>query len=439
MKEEKRLRNADEASESNRGSSYARMVKAPMEAKALPRVGLGLMDAPQETLPISGDLDFGGGMQDRSPPSKAMMSLAVAAASVAASEAATAAAAAAAVAAVAVAPPAPAPPKALGLKKLLHQRVQCDEASANPMSAFSPKKLLKHRVLAAQAQTQQASTIVPVVAPKVEVAEDRGRGYRNDGQDARASRGWYPAEGTSVGRRFPREDGGFDGRANGTRSGADVGERPGAGGNMRGDEGRDRGYGKSGECSVDGGSTTADVATNGRHVGEDRGYNGRHGMDAVDGRNFNGHLGREAGDEPGFRGSGDKGLDAGCHGGGVSRESHGARGMQRGSEERGGTFAQEVDVSEHAREGGGSAMGWRGGGEEGRDAARDQGYQSSYRQQHRSRGQTVREFRGVCRMTKESQIKGWTEKKLSMHAFFFGLRECWEGSSVNVKSSKTFW
>lgn len=183
------------------GGISARLAKAPPTSLA-PRIGLGLTDMPMD-MPTTHDPAFtssggAGGVRHERTPSKSMMSLAVAAASVAANEAAMEAAEKAKASATTAAPaPTPAPPKALGLKKMLHQRVQSDEASANPMSAFSPKKLLKHRLLTAQADQDAASSVL-AMKPKTEMAENNhtsanrpgGHGsmnrYRND--DVRSSR-----------------------------------------------------------------------------------------------------------------------------------------------------------------------------------------------------------------------------------------------------------
>lgn len=437
LNQEKRARDAGSG-----GGNSARMVYVPKQANTLPPMGLGLtgtmpaLEASSSTV-APHNPDVGGHVQDRNS-AKAMMSLAVVAASVAANDAATEAAAAAAAAAVATtpAPPAPAPPKALGLKKRLHQRVQCDEASANSTPAFSPKKLLKHRLLAAQAhqdavqahQNAAASTATPALMPKREMSADHGSvnsSYNRggDGRDTPAGcRGWYPAAATGENRVASQgepKDARFDARgdgANRARQGGSgfvvgVGQGDGAA-RERGLQGRDGGFGgREGGAAGEG-------ALSGRRVGDVNGeYNRQHGMDNMDeggggggdgcvgggGGDFNTRcVGGAAGGEGNDRDGRDRAIggDSGYHQADFCAGFDGGRnapngvhatagGVRRGSEEEGGRYAGDVDAVRRRKGGVADDMKWPGGGGDRRDVARQHGYQSSFGQQ-RPRGQQVR-------------------------------------------------
>ena len=422
----------DAAAEGEGDGDSATMVKAPNQPRVSPRVGLGLTDTiAADMLAMRGGPDLGGSGHDRTH-SKSMMSLAVAAASVAASEAAAAAsavtaaasAASAAAAAAAAAPPAPrappAPPKALGLKKLLHQRMQCDEASANPTSAFSPKKLLKHRVLAAQANQQQAflastpalaATPAPTPTPAPIAAapapapspkeEGRGFGYGCDERNEPSPRG-DPAPmggGSCEGGRFKGKDSGSAERR--WRGGGDGGG--GGGGGFTASASRDEEVGgrRFGAAAVfgDGGRVVAadGAAVNDRQTAADSGdYSRRYGTGAGGVRDNGGVSGSSGGGDDGRSGSsggfnnqggvdgaenfGDarnRALDAGRggetevgadKGGGRSALNgmHVTSGVRRDPKKEAIGFSQSADGAEHGHGGGGDAGRWAGSGEGGR-------------------------------------------------------------------------
>eukprot|EP00904_Undaria_pinnatifida_P001605 jgi/Undpi1/11445/HiC_scaffold_30.g13742.m1 len=382
----------DAAAEGEGDGDSATMVKAPNQPRVSPRVGLGLTDTvAADMLAMRGGPDLGGSGHDRTH-SKSMMSLAVAAASVAASEAAAAAsavtaaasAASAAAAAAAAAPPAPrappAPPKALGLKKLLHQRMQCDEASANPTSAFSPKKLLKHRV------------------PK---EEGRGFGYGCDERNEPSPRG-DPAPmggGSCEGGRFEGKDSGSAERR--WRGGGDGGG--GGGGGFTASASRDEEVGgrRFGAAAMfgDGGKVVAadGAAVNDRQTAADSGdYSRRYETGAGGVRDNGGVSGSSGGGDDGRSGSsggfnnqggvdgaenfGDarnRALDAGRggetevgadKGGGRSALNgmHVTSGVRRDPKKEAIDFSQSADGAEHGHGGGGDAGRWAGSGEGGR-------------------------------------------------------------------------
>lgn len=443
------------------GGSSTRIANAPKQPRVLPRMGLGLADAAAaaEILAMRGQ-DVCGSRHARIP-SKSMMSLAVAAASVAASEAAAAVAAAATVAATAAAaapPPAPAPPappKALGLKKLLHQRVQYDEASANPTSAFSPKKLLKHRLLAAHANQQQASSApapaptlattpatAPALAPTPKM-EGGGLGYGVDEKNEPSPRG-DPATtggGPCEGGRF--EGGGDNGSAGGRWEG-DGGS--GGGGFTASREGEVGGRGFGGAATFGGGRrvVAADGATvNGGHAGESGDYSRRYGM-RVGGEDSGGvggiggsgggggagggsgggsngqDLGGDVGGEESLGDGRNRAMGAGCDkgevGAGEDREPnplngmHVAPGVRKGNpKEEAMRFAQGADAAERSHGGGGDAGRWPGGGEvERRDAPREHEHPAPSFGRHSHDGQEVSE--GIMLETRGGKCVGGLAK-----------------------------
>ncbi|CBJ31005.1 conserved unknown protein [Ectocarpus siliculosus] len=363
---------ASSANSANRN----RMVKAPQKAEISPRVGLGLTASTDEmsaaTLRYP---DLSGSRNNDKSPTKAMMSLAVAAASVAANEAAIAAAVAAAAAAPAAAPPPP--PKALGLKKLLHQRVQHDEANSNP--AFSPKKLLKHRLLAAQqATTTTSSDPAPSPSPPASSPSTGGGGnsYSRGSDDAGSADRYAGQSGErgASGAKWRRS--GFAGAYAGD-SGRNAG--PYGGREARGSDERDR--------------IAAEGELNGRVLADGAGYgrrNGTGGMnDNVGGRSEN-NRGRHADDgtaEGSGVGGGDRaaldgerrrraelgggGYDAGRNGDANANGVHGREASRSGwgagsSGERNGRFAKGMNNPTDK---------WTGGGESGRmDAPRHHGF-----------------------------------------------------------------
>lgn len=386
--------------------SANRMVTAPRKASISPRVGLGLTDAKEEMSAVR-HADLSGSHNNDRSPSKSMMSLAVAAASVAASEAAIAAAVAAASAAAA--PQSAAPPKALGLKKLLHQRVQHDEANLNP--AFSPKKLLKHRLLAAQ-QTAATSTTPTSesapspVPPYSSSSVGRGDSYNGGGGNYAGHVG-YRGEGNGrevaagEGRRHANggteEQSGFCGRytSDSNRRGVPYGggedgvydgrQRAAAEGNSNG-----RVVGDGGECS----RHRASGAMNGG--GDHRDYNGHHNHPGREGRGVNNDAnfcGGGGTDRAGLGGEQrrEAQLDSGgCDAGrksvaSVNREHAGGGGWSKtgGSEEGRGRFAKDVN--------GGASDKWVGGGGPKRvDAPRLHGHTPAFHGQERRREPEVR-------------------------------------------------
>lgn len=342
-------------------NSANRMVTAPQKANILPRVGLGLTDAKDEMSAMRHPDSSGGRNGDRSP-SKAMMSLAVAAASVAANEAAMAAAAAA----VAATPAPAAPPKALGLKKLLHRRVQHDEANSNP--AFSPKKLLKHRLLAAQ----QPPPPQPTSAPPASSPGAGGGGYSAAGggymDDAGNYRYHHPGQVDGTGAPPPplagdggRFGGGHPGGHPDFRGGYMMDPSQGVGGVYGG------GRTNFGEYDGERERVAAEGELNGRIVGDGREYNGQHAVGAIKeeiddrGGHSNNFTGREPGVGPAGGTFRDGGVDQGrsSHNGDQRREAEfgGASGYSNS-----GTGAPATANGMHA--GGVSGGGWRGGSEE---------------------------------------------------------------------------
>ncbi|CAM9413826.1 unnamed protein product, partial [Scytosiphon promiscuus] len=346
--------------------SANRMVTAPRKASISPRVGLGLTEAKDEMSAVR-HADLSGSHNNDRSPSKAMMSLAVAAASVAASEAAIAAAVAAASAAAA---PAAAPPKALGLKKLLHQRVQHDEANSNP--AFSPKKLLKHRLLAAQ-QTAAASTPTSDSAPSPVPPPsdsrmgggggDRGGGVGSDMGDA--GRAGYGGQGDDRGGKA----------SDGVRhSNGGMGEQTGFGGrygmdpSRRGDlhgGGGEKGYSERDRVAAGGDS-------NGRTVGDGRESGGPHDTGAMNGgADPKEYKGRQY-----YPSRDDRGVDNdGRFQSGGERDRPGLGGEQRREAEfNGGGYDVGRNAGPGASRGharGASGSGWTGGLEGRRRFAKD--------------------------------------------------------------------
>lgn len=147
---EEKTESVDRSTNTSRGSN--RMAKGTKQPKVAPRVGLGLSDDAEASASTGGllveacaDAGAGTSQDDSTSPKGTSMY------SADDSDPATASAVASETAAeIATAPMVSAPPKALGLKKLLHRRVQYDEieaAGGNPSATFSPKKLLKHRIL----------------------------------------------------------------------------------------------------------------------------------------------------------------------------------------------------------------------------------------------------------------------------------------------------
>lgn len=374
---------ASSANSANRN----RMVKAPQKAEISPRVGLGLTASTDEmsaaTLRYP---DLSGSRNNDKSPTKAMMSLAVAAASVAANEAAIAAAVAAAAAAAPAAAPPP-PPKALGLKKLLHQRVQHDEANSNP--AFSPKKLLKHRLLAAQQATTTTSSSDPAPSPSPPASSPSAGGGGN-----RYSRG---SDDPGSADRHPGQAGERGASGGGRQDDGDVERgRSGFGGAYAGDSGRDAGpYGEreaSGSDERD--RIAAEGELNGRALADGGGYDRRNGTggmnDNVGGRSDN-NRGRHADDgtaEGNSVGGGDRAAldserrrraelggggeyEAGRNGGANANGVHGREASRSGwvagsSGERNGRFAKGMNNATDK---------WTGGGESGRmDAPRHHGF-----------------------------------------------------------------
>lgn len=176
-------------------SSSSSTMKSP---KVLTGMGPGLTDTTPAPS-ISLDLD-GCSYSHAKNSTMSIMSLAAAAASVAASEAAAAAAAvltststsAPSVVPSTSVPAIPAHPKTLGLKKMLNQRAQCDEASLNSSPPFSAKKLLKHRLLAAKSHQDSAS--VSSSSPKMEEFEDSSGSHGRDNRDMVQNAEWYTSE-----------------------------------------------------------------------------------------------------------------------------------------------------------------------------------------------------------------------------------------------------
>lgn len=209
---EEKTDNVDSSTNTTRSS--IRMVKGTKQPKLAPRVGLGLSDDAEVSASTGGLLveacaDAGAGscQDDSTSPKGTTMHFADAAASVVASTVASETAAAAA-----MAPVVSAPPKALGLKKLLHRRVQYDEieaAGGNPSATFSPKKLLKHRILSG---SNPDTVLDPNHPPepgvdgnvKMEVMEN-GPAYPAYGEDGRQLFDWNTAPGDTS-TQLPRDD-----------------------------------------------------------------------------------------------------------------------------------------------------------------------------------------------------------------------------------------
>lgn len=371
-------------------NSANRMVTAPQKANILPRVGLGLTDATNEMSAMRHADSGGGGRNGDRSPSKTMMSLAVAAASVAASEAAIAAA----VAAASTSAPAPAPaPKALGLKKLLHQRVQHDEANSNP--AFSPKKLLKHRLLAAQQPPPPPPTSSAGPPPPPSPSAG-GEGGGNNSYGAGGG-GYMDGAGSS---RYPRYPGQVDGRepplarGDGHFGGGDMGGRPGYRGGYTGDPshggGGAYGGGRVGGYNDERDRVAAEGELNGRVVGDgDREYSRRRDMggggpsikEEIDDR---GHRDRDRDRDNRHPGRGESGVPPPSEGnfrGGFDRGRSSVNGEQRreaefsggggggnGGYNNGGASGPPAANGMHP--GGGSGGGWRDGSEERRGGGR---------------------------------------------------------------------
>ena len=263
-----------------RGSSdSASMVEVAKQANIPQRVGLGLTDTPPELSPPLYSEEDGNYAQDKSA-STSMMSLAAAAASVAASEAAAAAAASGL--ASAVAPPAllknSIPPKMLGLKKMLNQRAQSDEASFNSSPPYSAKKLLKHRVLAAQSFQEPA--VVAPLSPKMEGVEDPGNSHNSRGNIQNAD--WYPSDETRTHREAP-DRGHFESLANRSTE-----ETPGYGGSSstttQGVAQWDGGFNERQTFDAITETVEEKVDSNDREMAEEENLNRRWETDAMDGK-----------------------------------------------------------------------------------------------------------------------------------------------------------
>lgn len=384
------------------GNSANRMVNAPQKANISPRVGLGLADATDEMSAMRYHQDLSGGCRnnDRNA-AKSIMSLAVAAASVAASEAAIAAAAAAAAAASAPPAPAPAPPKALGLKKLIHQRVQHDEANSN--SAFSPKKLLKHRLLAAQqTPVSQPTPSSAPVAPSAGMAGGGVTGGYTDG----TGNSTYAGQGGHGRAPLASGVGRFDNGGVGARSdlgGGAYGMESRGGSGVLDGGGRDGGgYDERDRAAAEGVLKCRTVGAGGEH----------------NRRRATGVMHDDA-NSPGFNkleGKGGGGTTEGGYHGGVDRGHASANGEQRreaefgsggygagpnangvhtggawsgGSGDRHGKFAKDAGASDKWSDGGRGGEGVEGA--ERVDAQRQHGYDSASYGQERRRGQEVRQ------------------------------------------------
>ncbi|CAN0553672.1 unnamed protein product, partial [Ectocarpus sp. 12 AP-2014] len=372
---------ASSANSANRN----RMVKSPQKAEISPRVGLGLTASTGEmsaaTLRYP---DLSGSRNNDKSPTKAMMSLAVAAASVAANEAAIAAAVAAAAAAAPAAAPPP-PPKALGLKKLLHQRVQHDEANSNP--AFSPKKLLKHRLLAAQQATSTASSDpVPSPSPPASNLSTGGGGnsYSRGSDDPGSADRYAGQAGEREASGGGRQDDGNVERRRSGFGGAHAGESgrsagPYGGREVRGSDERDR--------------IAAEGELNGRVLADGGGYgrrNGTGGMDDNVGGRSDNNRGRHA-DDGAAEGSGVGGGDRAALDG-ERRDRAELGGGEYDAGRNGGANANGVHESEASRSGWGAGSSgerngrfakgmnnatdkWTGGGQSGRmEAPRHHGF-----------------------------------------------------------------
>lgn len=383
-KEEKRAAREDEAAadgaekSSNSGSrSSNRMVKGTKQAKLVPRVGLGLSDdatASSSTGLLIGAPDYGGtgDWQDESKKSLkgTSMSFADAAASVAASAAASEAAAAAA-----AAPVASAPPKALGLKKLLHQRVQYDEieaAGGNPSSTFSPKKLLKHRILSGNntdnSQDPINSSESGAGGSLVKTEEVVGMsGYQTQAADGRPSQDWHLEQGNPE-TRYPKEDPPFvDDNHDDKYVGMDSRGRPEDeryAGTVYPTGGREWGDERVGEVGVVGSPAQVEGVGNGRDV-ED-------GSDWVDKRPVSGASERygasgQGMDEPYSRGPGGEGG----WWGGKERTVNGGS-YSAGYEHDGRSLGRSSPADGvGAGIGGRDAMRWSAGRPEARDPGRE--------------------------------------------------------------------
>lgn len=387
-------------------NSANRMVIAHHKANISPRVGLGLADATDNMSAMRYHQDMSGGcrINDRNS-SKSIMSLAVAAASVAASEAAVAAASAAAAA------PAPAPPKALGLKKLIHQRVQHDEANSN--SAFSPKKLLKHRLLAAQ----QAPAPQPAASSVPTASSASMRGGTGGSMDETRSSG-YPGQGEQ--RRAPPASDGqcFDNGNMGGRSGLSGGHAmdPSRSDVMDGGGRGGGGYDERDRVAAEGVLKCRTVGEGGDHnklramgvMNDDangRGYNNLGGEDGGGGDGGGGGGGSSGATERSYHGEVDRGRASasGDHrreakfGGGGYDAGPNANGMHAGGVWRGGSADRHGEGAKDAVAGEKwSEVGRRRaevggmGGAEGIDTQRQQGYNSAPYGQELKVGQQVR-------------------------------------------------
>lgn len=383
-KEEKRAAREEEADSaeesSNSGSrSSNRMVKGTKQAKLAPRVGLGLSDdaTPPSTGLLVGAPDYAstGGWQDdnKKSPKGTTMSFADAAASVAASAAASEAAAAAA-----VAPLASAPPKALGLKKLLHQRVQYDEieaAGGNPSSTFSPKKLLKHRILSGNNADNQQDPNVPsesvVDDSLVKTEEMAGMpGYQTQEADGRPRHDWHPGQGDPA-ARFPTDNPSYvDGNHDGKFMGMDSTGRPeddryaGTTYPTSWGEWRDE---RVGDVGMVGSRAHAEEMVNGRNMEDGSGYidkrpvSGASERYGISGQEMDGPYPKEPGGEGGWWGGRERTVNGGSYN---ADYDHGGRALDRNSP------AQGVGTGIGGRD----AMRWSAGRPEARDPGRERGF-----------------------------------------------------------------
>lgn len=377
---------AMEAQSHGEKPNSSRMVREMKQTTIAPRVGLGLSDGPSPGLMMRTPDDVASSLSDdykSSHKGTARMSFADAAASVAASTAATEAAAAA--------PVVSAPPKALGLKKLLHQRVQYDESAAATAHSFSPKNLLKHRLLAAHANNRQSrSNPVESRGGSIKAEVIAGNtGFRSDGaSDTHRNHDWAPAQQdpvvvSKVSRDEARVTHGYN---NGFAASADSRERPGerfddVGHRGGGSGAGERGFG-SGDHVYPGDVSAHGGVVKGGHFREGDGDEldrREHGMDTEDRlgeRAVGPGHGLEASSESGWRDG--KGRDSGTRQANFkSGHSHG----ERNSPSEGGG----------GRGGADDAARWSSAGAGERDAGREgSGFASCEQQRQRQRGQEVR-------------------------------------------------
>lgn len=302
------------AAEGENSSSRNRMVKGMKQAKIPPRVGLGLSGNAVELSACPPDSSGSGGRQEdgkRSPMMRTAISFADAAASVAASAAATEAAAAAA-----AAPALSAPPKALGLKKLLHQRVQYDEieaAGGMASASFSPKKLLKHRILAANnpGSTQHDTNSAESGAGRLKREDSAGNSqYHGYGDGRPLHDHWGPPNTASTDNTLFRDGINVLAVAESRRRPvdhcyADAAYRSGE---------AEHGSEASGDANQSDRHAREEGISNGRFVGEGSGVDRRTVADTNDrlgSRDVDVHAARGARNEGGWWGGGERTADGG--------------------------------------------------------------------------------------------------------------------------------